>query len=147
VVDVPFTNIPQSLQEVVAGRLPIGVFSLSVAEGQIRSGTLRAIAGASANGIASMPAVEPIAKTFPGFDFLGWFMVMAPAGTPEPILEAMHRAIAAALKDPGMIEAAPKLGFELDPKGVGSREDAARFLAGQLDLWSSTTKQLGLAPE
>ncbi len=146
-VEVPFTNIPQSLQEVVAGRLPIGIFSLSVAEGQIRAGAIRAIAGASAGGIASMPEVEPIAKTFPGFDYLGWFMVMAPAGTPEPIIDQMHRAIAAALKDPGMIEAAPKLGFELDPRGVGSREDAARFLKAQLDLWNATTKQLGLLPE
>ncbi len=146
-VEVPFTNIPQSLQEVVSGRLPIGIFSLSVAEGQIRAGSIRAIAGASSSGIASMPEVEPIARTFPGFDYLGWFMVMAPAGTPEPIIDQMHRAIATALKDPGMIEAAPKLGFELSPTGVGSREDAARFLKAQLDLWSATTKQLGLQPE
>ncbi len=64
-VEVPFTNIPQSLQEVVSGRLPIGIFSLSVAEGQIRAGSIRAIAGASSSGIASMPEVEPIARTFP----------------------------------------------------------------------------------
>jgi tripartite-type tricarboxylate transporter receptor subunit TctC len=147
VVEVPYTNIPISLQDVVAGRLPVGVFSLSVAEGQIRGGAIRAIAGASAGGIASMPGVEPIARTLPGFDYLGWFMVMAPAGTPEPILNEMHRAIGVALKDPAIIEAAPKLGFELDPKGVGSRADAAVFLSGQLELWGATTKQLGLLPE
>ena len=146
-VEVPYTNIPQSLMEVVAGRLPIGVFSLSVAEGQIRGGALKAIAGASATGIASMPEVEPLARTFPGFDYLGWFMVMAPAGTPQPIVDAMHKAIATALRDPGMIEAAPKLGFELDPNGVGSREDASKFLSRQLDLWRATTQQLGLSPE
>lgn len=147
IVEVPYTNIPASLQDVVAGRLPIGMFSLSVAEGQIRGGTLKVIAGASAGGISSMPAVEPIAKTFPGFDYLGWFMVMAPAGTPEAVVNEMHRAISLVLKDPAMIAAAPKLGFDLDPKGVGSREDAAAFLRRQLDLWSVTTKQLGLLPE
>ncbi len=147
VVEVPYTNVPQSLMEVVAGRLPIGVFSLSVAEAQIRAGTVRAIAGASAGGIAAMPQLEPVAKIYPGFDFLGWFMVMAPAGTPEPILVEMHRAISAALKEPAMIEAAPKLGFELDPRGAGTREDAARFLRSQLDLWGATTKELGLLPE
>jgi tripartite-type tricarboxylate transporter receptor subunit TctC len=146
-VEVPYTNIPQSLMEVVAGRMPIGVFSLSVAEGQIRGGALKVIAGASATGIASMPEVEPIARTFPGFDYLGWFMVMAPAGTPQPIVDAMHKAIATALHDPGLIEAAPKLGFELDPNGVGSREDASKFLSRQLDLWRATTQQLGLSPE
>jgi tripartite-type tricarboxylate transporter receptor subunit TctC len=147
VVEVPYTNIPVSLQDVVAGRLPIGVFSLSVAESQIRAGNLRAIAGASASGIASMPEVEPIAKTFAGFDYLGWFMVMAPAGTPDAIVNEMHRAISVAIKDPAMIAAAPKLGFELDPNGVGSREDAARFLTRQLELWGATTRQLGLMPE
>lgn len=147
VVEVPYTNIPASLQDVVSGRLPIGMFSLSVAESQIRGGNLKAIAGASAGGMSSMPEVEPIAKTFPGFDYLGWFMVMAPAGTPEPIVNEMHRAISVVLKDPAMIAAAPKLGFDLDPKGVGSRADAAAFLKRQLDLWNTTTKELGLLPE
>lgn len=147
IVEVPYTNIPASLQDVVSGRLPIGMFSLSVAEGQIRGGTLKVLAGASAGGISSMPAVEPIAKTFPGFDYLGWFMIMAPAGTPEPVVNQMHRAVATVLGDPAMIAAAPKLGFDLDPKGIGSREDAGRFLKQQLDLWNATTRQLGLLPE
>ncbi|CAN1516965.1 Bordetella uptake gene [Rhabdaerophilaceae bacterium] len=147
IVEVPYTNIPASLQDVVSGRLPVGMFSLSVADSQIRAGTVRAIAGASALGISSLPEVEPIAKTFPGFDYLGWFMVMAPKNTPEPIVNAMHKAIGAVMTDPALIAAAPKLGFDLDPKGIGSREDAARFLKAQLDLWNATTKQLNLLPE
>ena len=147
IVEVPYTNIPASLQDVVAGRLPIGMFSLSVADAQIRAGTVKAIAGASALGMSSMPEVETVAKTFPGFDYLGWFMIMAPAKTPDAIVEAMHRAIGTVMKDPALIAAAPKLGFDLDPKGVGSREDAAKFLRTQLDLWDATTRQLGLLPE
>lgn len=145
--EVPYTNVPASLQDVVSGRIPIGMFSLSVAEGQLRGGTLKAIAGASALGMSSLPNVDPIAKVFPGFDYLGWFMVVAPVGTPEPIINEMHRAIAAALKEPSMREAAPKLGFTIDPNGIGSREDALAFLKQQLALWDATTKQLGLLPE
>ena len=108
---------------------------------------MRAIAGASALGISSLPQIDPIAKTFPGFDYLGWFMIMAPANTPEHIIDAMHKAISSVMQHPTLIVAAPKLGFDLDPMGVGSREDAARFLKSQLDLWNTTTKQLELLPE
>jgi len=118
-----------------------------VADAQIRGGTVRAIAGASALGISTLPDVDPIAKTFPGFDYLGWFMVMAPANTPEPIINAMHKAIGTVTTDPALLSAAPKLGFDLDPKGIGSRDDAARFLKAQLDLWNATTRQLNLLPE
>lgn len=147
IVEVPYTNIPGSLQDVVAGRVPMGMFSLSVADAQIRAGAVRAIAGASALGMSSMPEVETVAKTFPGFDYLGWFMIMAPAKTPDAIIDQMHRAVASVMKDPALIAAAPKLGFDLDPKGIGSREDAGTFLKAQMNLWDATTKQLGLLPE
>lgn len=43
--------------------------------------------------------------------------------------------------------ATPKLGFNLYPKEIGTREDAAQFLKAQLKLWNATTKQLNLLPE
>jgi len=46
-----------------------------------------------------------------------------------------------------VVELAPKLGFELDPKGVGSSEHAAAFLKEQLVLWEKTTKELGIEPQ
>jgi tripartite-type tricarboxylate transporter receptor subunit TctC len=145
--EVPYTNVPSSLQDVVAGRLNFGLFSLSVAESQIRGGKLKVIAGASAQKISTLPDIVPISEQFPGFDFLGWFMVVAPAGTPEPVLDEMHRAISVAINDPAVRSLAPKLGFDIDPRGIGTREDARRFLQQQLDLWSKTTRDLGLQPE
>lgn len=147
IVEVPYNNIPASVQDVVSGRLPVGMFSLSVVEGQVRGGAMKVLASGSAGGIASMPNVEPIAKLYPGFDYLGWFMLMAPAGTPEPIVNEMHRALARVLGDPAIQAAAPKLGFELDPRGLASREDSLAFLKRQLGLWQETTTALGLKPE
>jgi hypothetical protein len=51
------------------------------------------------------------------------------------------------VRDPQMIELAPKLGFELDPKGAGTPEHAAEFLKSQLALWETTTKELGIEPQ
>ena len=53
---------------------------------------------------------------------------MAPAGTPADIIKKLNAAIDEATRDPQVRELAPKLGFELDPKGAGSPEDAAAFL-------------------
>lgn len=146
-VEVPYTNVPASVQDVVSGRIPIGMFSLSVVEGQVRGGALKVIASGSAGGIASMPNVQPIAAQFPGFDYLGWFMLMAPAGTPEAVVNDMHKALSKVLADPAVREAAPRLGFELEPKGLASRQDSLAFLQRQLALWSETTTALGLKPE
>jgi tripartite-type tricarboxylate transporter receptor subunit TctC len=145
--EVPYSNVPQSLQDVISGRIAFGLYSVSVAEALINDGKLKLIATASADGANTFPNAEPFNRTLPGFNFLGWFMVMAPKGTPEPILNEMHRAIAAAVRDPAVLAMAPKLGFDIDPKGVGTREDARQFLAAQLELWGKTTKDLGILPE
>ncbi len=146
-VPVPYPNINAGLQDVVAGRVEVGVFSVSVAEALVREGKLRAIAVASKDRIASLPDVPPAADTLAGFDFPGWFMVMAPAGTPRAIVERMNGLLDQAARDAKVRELAPKLGFEMNAKGVGSPEDAALFLKEQLALWQTTARELGLEPQ
>jgi tripartite-type tricarboxylate transporter receptor subunit TctC len=74
-------------------------------------------------------------------------MVMAPTGTPADIIKKLNAAIAEAARDEQVRELAPKLGFELDPKGVGASEDAAEFLKVQLALWAKTSQELGIEPQ
>ena len=144
---VPSVNINNGLQDTITGRTQVGIFSASIVESQVRAGALRAIATASTHRLAAAPDVPAAAETLPGFDFSGWFMVMAPAGTPGDIVKKLNGAIDAAAKDAQVRELAPKLGFELDPKGVGAPEDAAAFLKEQLALWGRTTKELGIEPQ
>ena len=80
---VPYPNINNGVQDTMAGRTEIGVFSISVVESLIRDGALRAIAVAANKKSAALPDVPLIAEAFPGFDIGGWFMLMAPAGTPR----------------------------------------------------------------
>ena len=69
---------------------------------------------------------------------------MAPAGTPADIIQKLNTALNDATRDPQVRDLAPKLGFELDPKGVGSPAAAAEFLKAQLALWAKTTQELGI---
>ncbi|MET0277876.1 MAG: tripartite tricarboxylate transporter substrate binding protein [Pseudorhodoplanes sp.] len=141
---IPSVNINSGLQDTIAGRTQAGVFSASILESHLRSGALRAVATASTHRLLAAPEIPAVAETLPGFDFSGWFMLMAPAGTPPEIVRKLNAAIEEAVRDPQVRDLAPKLGFELDPKGVGSPEQAAEFLKSQLALWSKTTQELGI---
>jgi tripartite-type tricarboxylate transporter receptor subunit TctC len=141
---IPYPNINNGLQDAIAGRVQVGVFSVSHAESQIRSGSLRAIAIASNKRLQSAPDIPAAAETLPGFDFSGWFMVMAPAKTPPEIIKQINVAVDAAVRDPQISEMAPKLGFELDADGVGTAERAGAFLKDQFAIWEQTTKDLGI---
>jgi tripartite-type tricarboxylate transporter receptor subunit TctC len=144
---IPSVNINNGLQDTITGRTQAGIFSASIVEAHVRSGALRALATASTHRLVAAPEVPAAAETLPGFDFSGWFMVMAPAGTPADIVKKLNGAIAEAARDQQVQELAPKLGFELEPKGVGSPEDAAEFLKAQLALWAKTTQELGIEPQ
>jgi len=144
---VPSVNINNGLQDTIAGRTQAGVFSASIVEAHVRSGALRALATASTRRLLAAPDVPAAAETLPGFDFVGWFMVMAPAGTAADIIKKLNAAIDEGTRDAQVRELAPKLGFELDPKGAGTPEAAAEFLKSQLELWARTTRELGIEPQ
>ena len=127
---IPSVNINNGLQDTITGRTQAGVFSASIVEAHVRSGALRAIATASTRRLVAAPEVPAAAETLPGFDFSGWFMVMAPTGTPADIVKKLNGAIDEATRDAQVRELAPKLGFELDPKGAGTPEAAEEFLQG-----------------
>ena len=74
----------------------------TVAE-NIRAGRLRAIALTTPKRFRGLPDVPTIAESgYPGYDFSSWFGVLAPAGTPQPIIARLQGEIVKALKDPGV---------------------------------------------
>ncbi len=144
---VPYANINNGVQDVLAGRTEVAIMSISIIEAHVRAGSLRALAVAANKRVSALPDVPAAAETIPGFDFSGWFMLMAPAGAPTAIVERMNAALDESLKDAKVREMAPKLGYELDPVSVGTPADAAAFLKAQLNFWGKVTKELGIEPE
>jgi tripartite-type tricarboxylate transporter receptor subunit TctC len=144
---VPYPNINNGVQDVINGRAEVGVFSVSIVESQVRAGAMKAMAVAAPKRVSAFPDIPAAGETIPGFDFAGWFMVVAPAGTPADIVNKMNAAIDRAMKDPAIKEMAPKLGFDVDPAGLGSPKAASDFLKSQMALWGKTTKELGIEPQ
>lgn len=144
---VPYPNINNGVQDVINGRAEVGVFSVSIVESQVRAGTMKALAVAAPKRVEAFPNVPAAGETIPGFDFAGWFMVVAPVGTPPNVITKMNAAIDRAVKDQAVKDMAPKLGFDINPDGLGSPQLAADFLKTQMELWAKTTKELGIEPQ
>lgn len=144
---VPYATISNAVQDSIAGRAQVTIQSASVVEAFIRDGSLRPIAVAGSRRIASLPDVAAVSETLKGLDLQGWFMVMAPAGTPQAIIQKLSDEIILALKSPDVRERAPTLGFEIDVGEAATPAGAAKFLASELDATGKVITALGIEPQ
>lgn len=144
---VPYNKTSQAIQDTVTGRIQATLQSASVAEPFIKEGTLRPIAVAGSRRIASLPDVPSISETLRSVDLQGWFMMMAPSGTPSDIVEKLGAEIDRILKDPEMQERARVLGFQIDSGKGASSSDARQFLETEFATSGRVIKEIGIEPE
>jgi tripartite-type tricarboxylate transporter receptor subunit TctC len=121
---VPFRGAAPLVQDMLAGRVHFGGDQLSSSLGHIRNGALRPLATIAARRAGLLPEV-PTAREqgFPNIELLGWNGFFAPAATPAPVLERLHREIAAAARHPDVVRRINELGAE--PGGNGAAEFGA----------------------
>ena len=145
ILTVPYANMPQGVQDTLAGRTQLVVLAVPAAAAFIRRGDLRPIAQTFARPIPGYENVPPIAQTFPGFEFIGWFAFVAPGGTPAGIVRAMNREIDKVLQDPGVRQRLATLGFYTE--GGDTPEGTGRFIRSELAKWGRIVKEIGIQPE
>jgi tripartite-type tricarboxylate transporter receptor subunit TctC len=144
---VPYNTITNAVQDTITGRVQVTIQSASVAEPFVKEGNLRPIAVAGAKRAASLPQVPTVAESLPGIELQGWFMVMAPTGTPADIVQKLNQEIDRILKEPDVQQRATALGFEIDPGGAGSPQSAGEFLRAELAQWGKVVRELGIEPQ
>ena len=99
IVQVPYATMPQGAQDAIAGRVQLVVLAVPSAALLMEQGQLRGLGVSSAKRLPGFESIPAIAETLPGFDFIGWFALVAPAGTPAEVIARMNREMDAALKD------------------------------------------------
>jgi tripartite-type tricarboxylate transporter receptor subunit TctC len=110
---VPFKGAPEALREIVADRIDFYFTPLAPARGLINDGKLSAIAVSSSSRSKALPNVPTTVEAgFPNSEYNFWIGVFAPAKTAAPVLERLHKEIAAALANPAVIEKMTKLGAD-----------------------------------
>jgi tripartite-type tricarboxylate transporter receptor subunit TctC len=118
---IPFNGAAPAMQSVLAGDTAFAFENSIAVMGQLRSGTLVALAVTTAARSRELPETPTMAEAgVRGFDIASWFGLVAPAATPRPIVDKMAAAVERALKEPQMQDAVRKLGAE--PHYLGPRE-------------------------
>ena len=110
---VPYKGSGPVSADVLAGQVPLGMVDVPSAIAHVRAGKMRALAVTSKRRISAAPEVPTFEEAgVPGYEAIGWFGTVAPAGTPAEILNRLNREIVAALAVPEIRERALAAGAE-----------------------------------
>ena len=89
--------------------------------------------------------VPTLAETYPGFEYVGWFALLAPMGTPSGIVLRVNRDVDKVLGDPEVAQRLFDLG--LVNEGAGTIENLNDFLRAERERWAKLAKDIGVQPE
>jgi tripartite-type tricarboxylate transporter receptor subunit TctC len=142
---VAYRGTAPAAVDVLAGHIPLAVLDIPASLQLIRDGKLKALGVSAGRRVVFLPDVPPLSETgLNGFESVGWFGVVAPAGTPPDIIRRLNAAFVKALQDPAAIEKIRILGAEPAPS---SSEDFAKFIRDEDTKWSELIAASGLKGE
>jgi tripartite-type tricarboxylate transporter receptor subunit TctC len=138
---VPYPGAAPVVTDLLGGRLHFAFLNFSGALAQMEAGRLRAIAVSTERRSSKLPNLPTVAETLPGFEVNSWYGVMAPAGTPPPIVDRLYREFAAALRS-------PEIGPALEAQGFGieatTPEQYAAKIRADLQRWGELARATGI---
>ena len=142
VVHVPYKASPEAVKAVTTGEAQLAAMPPLAVAGPAKAGELRLLAVTTPARWPSLPDVPTFAEAgLPAVQAEAWMALVAPAKTPQPIVERLYQEVKAALAEPATLEQVKKLAFE--PVGNTPAEFAAR-LAEEEKRWSAVVDKLGM---
>jgi tripartite-type tricarboxylate transporter receptor subunit TctC len=139
---VPYRGAAPAMNDAIAGQIQMHASARVLLLPQIQAGKLRAIAVASQKRWPELPNVPTLAEAgFPGFPPDIWYGLVAPAGTPAPVVAKLNAAVNARLKSPEMQSTLAKLG--LDPRPL-TPQQFGDILASEVRQWADLATQTGI---
>jgi tripartite-type tricarboxylate transporter receptor subunit TctC len=145
ILQVPYATMPQGVQDTLAGRVQLTILAIPSAAPHIASGALRPLSVSSEKRLARFADVPAIAETFPGVEFIGWFILAAPAGAPSEVVARINREMDVILKNPEIAARLAELGFFTE--GADTPEGTGRYIRSQYEIWGRLARDIGLQPE
>jgi tripartite-type tricarboxylate transporter receptor subunit TctC len=128
----------------VAGHVQLGFHNLVDVLPHVKAGTLRLLAVTSAKRTKALPDAPTVAESgVPGYQAEVWFGVFAPAQTPRPVVERLHREFSAALAEPDIRAKFDAAGMDV----VGSGPEVfGRYLQEEVTKWSDIVRRADVKP-
>jgi tripartite-type tricarboxylate transporter receptor subunit TctC len=142
---VPYRGSAPSIAGVVAGDVQFMMIDLAVAIPQIKAGKLIAYGVTSPERAKAMPDLPTLAEAgLPGYSAAGWFSVVAPAGTPRPIIDKLNGILVAAVKSPDIGERLTTMAIQ---PLTSTPEELAALLPKEIKKWGQVIKDAGIEPQ
>jgi tripartite-type tricarboxylate transporter receptor subunit TctC len=139
---IPYKGGSPAITELLGGHVPVLFSSLGAAASHIQSGKLRALADSSSKRSSMFPEVPTMAEAgFPGFDASIWFGIVGPAGLPKEVMDKWVPALASVLKDPEVIAAIKREGY--DPMPMTPQQTTDR-IKSDFELWGKTVRSANI---
>ncbi|HXX08259.1 MAG TPA: tripartite tricarboxylate transporter substrate binding protein [Pseudolabrys sp.] len=141
---VLYPGSAQTVLDLVSGRIQVMFSPASTVLPLIKDGRVRALGTSEAKRTSAAPDLPPISEVLPGYDTGVWFGVLAPAGTPQPIIDKISKNANVALKDPGLLKGLQVQGLEA--RG-GSPDEFARFIKSETERWARVIHDMDAAKQ
>lgn len=141
---VPYKGEGPATVDALAGHVPAIFTSVGTGLQNFRTGKLRPLAVTSAQRNPALPEVPTMLEAgFTGFQLMAWQAVLAPAGTPEPVIERLNQAILALLQKPDVRQQMTAVG---NVPGHGTPAEFGAFLRDEARRWKQLVQTAGLKP-
>jgi tripartite-type tricarboxylate transporter receptor subunit TctC len=138
---VPYRGTGPATQDLVAGHIPLAITDPPTAVSLIQSKQIKPLAVSTKERFEAMPGLPTMDEAgLPGYESIGWFGFVAPAGTPAEIIAKLNGAIVTALKDPAMLERTRTLGAIPMPF---TPTEFVRYIRSEYEKWAAVVAQTG----
>lgn len=144
-VHIPYRGTGPMLADLLGGQLEATFNGIPPIISQIKAGKLRPLAVGSAARVPALPDVPTIAESgYPGFETSQWYGLMAPAGTPRPIIDKLQKEVAKALATD---EAKKRISDDGGVVAGGTPEEFAALIAREKERWSKVVATAKIQPD
>lgn len=144
-VHVPYKGSGVLMPDLLSGRVPMMFENVAIMTPHIKKGSLKPLAVSSAKRTLLLPDVPTVAESgLSGFEVLGWFALLAPAGTPAEVIKLLNSEVNKLIVKPAMVERFAGLGAE--PLG-GTPERAVAFIKSEQEKWGKVIREVGIKAE
>jgi tripartite-type tricarboxylate transporter receptor subunit TctC len=145
IVHIPFKGGGPAMADVVAGNTQIVIGSLIQMLPQINSGRLKILGVGSEKRVPALPNVPTISEAgVPGYEATNWWGIVAPAGTPKPVIERLHKELSVIL---ATSETKKRFESEGGEAVQMSPDDFGKFIVSETAKWAKVVKEAGIKPE
>ena len=144
VIAASYRGVPQAVTDVMGGAINLAFADFSLAIPQMKGGTLRGIGVTSPTRNELTPDLPPLAEAMPGFEATIWYGLLAPAGTPAPIIDKLYTESEKFLTPPSTREKLASVGVIVSPMRP---DEFGAFIRSEIMRWTAEAKAAGIEPQ